>query len=68
LRLLDEYSLDFNFQITVPFKYEWVDDMFREMTTFIFFVLTGYKFRPASNNPYLELAHDSDEEADMDIA
>ncbi|CAL8083309.1 unnamed protein product [Orchesella dallaii] len=54
-------------KITVPFQYEWLDDMFREMTTFIFFVLTGYKFRPAVNNPYLELAHDSEDE-EMDIA
>lgn len=40
--------------------------MFREMTTFIFFVLTGYKFRPAINNPYLELAHDTEDE-EMDV-
>jgi len=46
----------------VPFQYEWLDEMFLEMTTFIFFVLTGYKFRPAANNPYLELAHDSEDE------
>jgi hypothetical protein len=42
--------------------------MFREMTTFIFFVLTGYKFRPARNNPYLELAHDSEDDTEMDIS
>jgi hypothetical protein len=29
--------------------------MFKEMTTFVFFVMTGYKFRPASNNPYFSL-------------
>lgn len=40
--------------------------MFREMATYVFFVLTGYKFRPASANPYFtlsaeELAQDDDE-------
>ncbi|XP_058805437.1 protein GPR107 isoform X2 [Phymastichus coffea] len=53
-------------KITVPFQYEWLDEMFREMATFVFFVLTGYKFRPASANPYFtlspeELAQDDDE-------
>jgi hypothetical protein len=42
--------------------------MFLEMTTFIFFVVTGYKFRPIRNNPYLELADSDDEDAEMDTA
>ncbi|XP_033221478.1 protein GPR107 isoform X2 [Belonocnema kinseyi] len=42
-------------KITVPFQYEWLDEMFREMATYVFFVLTGYKFRPASANPYFTL-------------
>ncbi|KAF4532212.1 hypothetical protein B566_EDAN002275 [Ephemera danica] len=29
-------------KITVPFQYEWLDEMFREMATYVFFVLTGY--------------------------
>ncbi|CAG9558483.1 unnamed protein product [Danaus chrysippus] len=37
---------------TVPFQYSWIDEMFREMATFVFFVTTGYKFRPAAANPY----------------
>lgn len=36
-----------------------------EMSTLIFFVLTGYKFRPASNNPYLQLPLD-EEDVEMD--
>ena len=28
-------------KITVPFQYEWLDEMFKEMTTFVFFVMTG---------------------------
>ncbi|KAM3968650.1 LOW QUALITY PROTEIN: protein GPR107 [Aphomia sociella] len=37
---------------TVPFQYSWIDEMFREMATFLFFAMTGYKFRPAAANPY----------------
>ncbi|XP_041987347.1 protein GPR107 [Aricia agestis] len=37
---------------TVPFQYSWIDEMFRELGTFVFFVMTGYKFRPAAANPY----------------
>ena len=42
-------------KITAPYKYEWLDDVFKEAGTFIFFFMTGYKFRPASNNPYFAL-------------
>ena len=53
-------------QITVPFQYEWLDDMFREMATYVFFVLTGYKFRPANSNPYFLLAYrDDDDDEDV---
>jgi len=48
-------------KITVPFKYEWLDETFRGVATLIFFVMTGYKFRPASNNPYLQLPQDEGE-------
>lgn len=50
-------------KITVAFQYGWLDEMFKEMATFVFFVLTGYKFRPASSHPYF--AVDSDEEAEL---
>ncbi|GAB1597642.1 protein GPR107-like [Argonauta hians] len=53
-------------KITVPFKYEWLDPMFKEMATFIFFIVTGYKFRPASDNPYLQVPLDSDEEIELE--
>jgi len=49
-------------RITVPFQYSWLDEMFKEMTTFVFFVMTGYKFRPASNNPYFSLPKEDDME------
>ena len=55
-----------NFQFfpsSSPFhlQYEWLDEMFREMATFVFFVMTGYKFRPASNNPYFAVSQDDDD-------
>ena len=40
--------------------------MFFEIATLAFFVSTGYKFRPASNNPYLQLPTDSDDEDEVD--
>jgi len=40
--------------------------MFREMATYVFFVLTAYKFRPASHNPYFALSDDEyDDEMDQ---
>ncbi|XP_060833088.1 protein GPR107 isoform X1 [Bombus pascuorum] len=53
-------------KITVPFQYEWLDEMFREMSTYVFFVLTGYKFRAASANPYFTLTNDETAQADED--
>lgn len=38
--------------------------MFYEMAAFVFYVLTGYKFRPASNNPYFQIPQD---ETDAEI-
>jgi len=49
-------------RITVPFQYGWLDEMFREMATYVFFVLTGYKFRPAAHNPYFSVPQEEDEE------
>lgn len=46
----------------MPFKYEWLDEFFFELATYIFFVMTASKFRPAINNPYLLLARQDDEE------
>ncbi|XP_046981150.1 protein GPR107 isoform X1 [Schistocerca americana] len=54
-------------KITVPFQYEWLDEMFREMATYVFFVLTGYKFRPASANPYFQANTDDDDDEEMDV-
>ncbi|XP_017775171.1 PREDICTED: protein GPR107 [Nicrophorus vespilloides] len=55
-------------KITVPFQYGWLDEMFREMATYVFFVMTGYKFRPAAHNPYNTVPTDDEEEEDLIIS
>nr|XP_061778832.1 protein GPR108-like [Nerophis lumbriciformis] len=49
-------------KVTMPFRWEWFYEFLVEVSTLIFFVLTGYKFRPASNNPYLQLPQDEEDE------
>ncbi|XP_037937664.1 protein GPR107 [Teleopsis dalmanni] len=51
-------------KMTVAFQYAWLDEMFHEMATYVFFVLTGYKFRPASSHPYFAVG---DEDPDDDV-
>ncbi|XP_053329281.1 protein GPR107-like [Spea bombifrons] len=46
--------------VAVPFKWKWMYQLLDEVATFIFIVLTGYKFRPASDNPYLQLPQEDD--------
>uniref|UniRef100_A0A671RA37 Protein GPR108-like n=1 Tax=Sinocyclocheilus anshuiensis TaxID=1608454 RepID=A0A671RA37_9TELE len=52
-------------KFTVPFQWQWCQEFLVEVSTLIFFVLTGFKFRPASNNPYLQLPQD-EEDLEMD--
>lgn len=52
-------------KVTMPFEWQWCYEFLVEVSTLIFFVLTGYKFRPASNNPYLQLPQD-EEDVEMD--
>ncbi|XP_012737282.1 protein GPR108 [Fundulus heteroclitus] len=52
-------------KITMPFQWQWCYEFLVEVSTLFFFVLTGYKFRPASNNPYLQLPQD-EEDVEMD--
>lgn len=51
-------------RITTAFQYGWIDEMFKEMATYVFFVLTGYKFRPAMSHPYF--TNESDDDGDDD--
>ncbi|XP_037030246.1 protein GPR107 [Bradysia coprophila] len=53
-------------KITVSFQYAWLNEMFKEMATYVFFVLTGYKFRPVSSHPYFQVETD-DEEQDAEV-
>nr|XP_042708738.1 protein GPR108 [Chrysemys picta bellii] len=49
-------------KFTVPFQWQWLYELLVEVSTLVFFILTGYKFRPASNNPYLQLPQEEEEE------
>ncbi|KAG7484988.1 hypothetical protein JOB18_000322 [Solea senegalensis] len=52
-------------KVTMPFQWQWCYEFLVEVSTLVFFVMTGYKFRPASNNPYLQLPQD-EEDVEMD--
>lgn len=49
-------------------RYEWMDELVTEVVTFIFFVLTAYKFQPAVNNPYLQLTQNDDDDDEASTA
>ncbi|XP_070286547.1 protein GPR107 isoform X2 [Myotis yumanensis] len=51
----------FFLKFAVPFQWKWLYQLMDEMATLVFFVLTGYKFRPASDNPYLQLSQEDDD-------
>jgi len=43
---------------TTQFTLLWLSDAASELATLLFYCVTGYMFRPVSNNPYLELNED----------
>lgn len=49
---------------TMPYDWMWLRYVFTELATLAFYVVTGYKFKPAENNPYLPVAKDDPEEMD----
>ncbi|EFB15361.1 hypothetical protein PANDA_017655, partial [Ailuropoda melanoleuca] len=49
-------------QVAVPFQWQWL----YQGSTLAFFVLTGYKFQPAGNNPYLQLPQEDEEDMQME--
>ncbi|XP_055964861.1 protein GPR107 [Sorex fumeus] len=51
----------FLLKLAVPFQWKWLYQLLDETATLVFFVLTGYKFRPASDNPYLQLSQEDDD-------
>lgn len=46
----------------LPFGLEWFSFMFKELVTFLFYLVIGYKFRPVENNPYFDKTSDSESE------
>jgi len=42
-------------EATLPFRMIWLGDLFTELATITFFLVTGYKFRPNVDNPYFSL-------------
>ena len=46
---------------TLPFQWLWLRYVFSEGATLLFYVVTGYKFRPAEDNPYLPLKKGDDD-------
>ncbi|CAK7293902.1 Protein GPR108 [Vulpes lagopus] len=53
-------------QVAVPFQWQWLHQLLVEGSTLAFFVLTGYKFQPAGNNPYLQLPQEDEEDMQME--
>ncbi|ESP00238.1 hypothetical protein LOTGIDRAFT_200945 [Lottia gigantea] len=53
-------------EITLPFRHEWLKEFSKEIAVFLFFCVTGYKFQPATDNPYLQVPVDSDEDIEME--
>ncbi|XP_058528124.1 protein GPR107 [Ochotona princeps] len=51
----------FLLKLAVPFQWKWLYQLLDETATLVFFILTGYKFRPASDNPYLQLSQEDDD-------
>lgn len=49
---------------TVPFYLTWFQSFAEEAATVAFFVWTGWKFRPMSNNPYLPVRLNDDGEVE----
>lgn len=43
---------------SIEYHLLWLGDFVSEIATFLFYVITGYKFRPAPDNPYLVVSSD----------
>ena len=53
--------------MATPFQYLWLTEPLGELATLTLFMVTGYKFRPASNSFYLQVSQDVDDaETKMD--
>eukprot|EP00471_Norrisiella_sphaerica_P002190 CAMPEP_0184487962 /NCGR_PEP_ID=MMETSP0113_2-20130426/10439_1 /TAXON_ID=91329 /ORGANISM="Norrisiella sphaerica, Strain BC52" /LENGTH=447 /DNA_ID=CAMNT_0026870405 /DNA_START=1 /DNA_END=1344 /DNA_ORIENTATION=- len=52
---------------TLPFEYTWLANVFSECTSLLFYVGTGWLFRPRGRNPYLVVGGEDDDNEEMDI-
>ncbi|XP_059950274.1 protein GPR108 isoform X2 [Mesoplodon densirostris] len=52
-------------RVAVPFQWQWLYQLLVEGSTLAFFVLTGYKFQPTRDNPYLQLPQEDEEDVQM---
>eukprot|EP01091_Cochliopodium_minus_P003642 TRINITY_DN13620_c0_g1_i1.p1 TRINITY_DN13620_c0_g1~~TRINITY_DN13620_c0_g1_i1.p1 ORF type:complete len:446 (-),score=87.91 TRINITY_DN13620_c0_g1_i1:78-1343(-) len=48
------------FDAGLPYQYVWLGDLFSQTANLIFFVVTGYKFQPTPDNPYLKISSDDE--------
>ncbi|KAM6167538.1 protein GPR108 [Erethizon dorsatum] len=53
-------------RVAVPFQWQWLYQLLVEGSTLAFFVLTGYKFQPTRDNPYLQLPQEDEEDVQME--
>lgn len=57
--------MTFVFLSVLAYKYSWLAELFTEMATLIYLVITGYYFQPMQTNPYLLLSSENDFEEDI---
>ncbi|XP_004633041.1 protein GPR108 isoform X2 [Octodon degus] len=53
-------------RVAVPFQWQWLYQLLVEGSTLAFFVLTGYKFQPTRDNPYLQLPQEDEEDIQIE--
>lgn len=52
---------------TIPFNLSWIGAFLVETATLVFFVVTGYSFRPAVDNPYLLVGAEEGEDNEFGL-
>lgn len=57
--------MTFVFLSSLVYKYSWLAELFSEMATLVYLVITGYYFQPMQTNPYLLLSTENDFEEDI---
>lgn len=50
---------------SLPYKNLFMEDLIKELATLAFYIYTGFKFYPGSENPYLKVDRDDDEQTEM---